>query len=225
MQMGDKSMIINKKRFILCLCLVLLFLSGCSSKPKVTFEQMATWHDEVFVSEFGGFSVDAPENWTYLSDEEIKTQLKDLEGVIYGTPQVSLQEFQKAANLYPLVFVHEGQDDEGEAFVAHAFVIFERLGMLARLSVKTSDKYLELLKDDYIKEDTNGIYYSYGDVYSMNIGEDEYRCLPMVINAYQLQQVIAVRIKDDFVIAMIFTAPLNRPELIDEALSAFAVFQ
>jgi hypothetical protein len=59
----------------------------------------------------------------------------------------------------------------------------------------------------------------------MNIGEDEYRCLPMVMNAYQLQQVIAVRIKDDFVIAMIFTAPVNHSELIDEALGAFSVFQ
>jgi hypothetical protein len=186
---------------------------------------MAAWQDEVFVSEFGGFSVEAPQNWSYLSDEEIESQLEGLDSMIYGTPQVSLEEFQKADGLYPLILVHEGQDDEGEAFFAHAFVIFERLGMLNRLSVKTSDKYLELLKDDYIKEDTNGIYYSYGDVYSMNIGEDEYRCLPMVMNAYQLQQVIAVRIKDDFVIAMIFTAPVNHSELIDEALGAFSVFQ
>lgn len=210
---------------LLLFMIFILFLSGCSSEPKLTFEQMAAWQDDVFVSKFGGFSVEAPEKWTYLSDEEIKSQLKGLDDIIYGTPQVSLEEFQKASGLYPLVIVHEGQDDEGEAFVAYAFVIFERLGALARLSVKTSDKYLELLKDDYIKEDTNGIYYSYGDVYSMNIGEDEYRCLPMVMIAYQLKQVIAVRIKDDFVIAMILTAPLEHPELIDEALDAFAVFQ
>ncbi|MDP3306573.1 MAG: hypothetical protein Q8S15_10905 [Erysipelotrichaceae bacterium] len=218
-------MFIIRKQVLMVLCLVLLFLSGCSSKPKLTFEQLAAWKDEVFVSEFGGFSVDAPQKWTYLSDEEIKTQLEGLDNVIYETPQVSLDEFQKSTGLYPLVFVHEGQDDEGEGFVAYAFVIFERLGVLERLSVKTSDKYLELLKDDYIKEDTHGIYYSYGDVYSMNIGEDEYRCLPMVLNAYQLKQVIAVRIKDDFVIALLITAPLNHSELIDEALDAFAVFQ
>lgn len=210
---------------LLTVCLVLLILSGCSSKPKVTFEQMAAWKYDVFVSKFGGFAVEAPDNWIFLSNEAIEDQIDGLDNMIYGTPQISLEEFQKADGLYPLILVHEGQDDGGEAFFAHAFVIFERLGVLTRLSVKTSDKYLELLKDDYIKEDSNGIYYSYGDVYSMNIGEDEYRCLPMVMNAYQLQQVIAVRIKDDFVIAMIFTAPVNHPELIDEALGAFSVFQ
>lgn len=202
-------------------CLFLLILSGCSSASSVTFEQMAKWENGVFVSEFSGFSVEIPENWSFLSDSEIEEQVEGMDNVIYGTPKVSVEQLQKTDGLYPLIFVTETQNELEEESFASAFIIFERLGSLAKMSVKTADKYLEILKEGYLEEDASGLNYSFEDIYSINIGDVEYRCLPMSVESYQIKQVFAVRIKDDFVIGLIFTATDNHPQLIEDALSAF----
>jgi hypothetical protein len=218
----SKTGYIQLKMLIVSLFFVLL--SGCSSAPSVTFEQMAKWQDDVFVSEFGGFSVEIPQNWSSLSDSEIEAQVEGMENVIYGTPSVSLEQFQKSDGLYPMILVTEIQSDSDAQSYASAFIIFERLGTLAKMSVKTADKYLEILKEGYLAEDTEGLAYDFGEIYSKNIGGIEYRCLPISVELYQVQQLFAVRIKDDFVIGLIFTASDNHPQLLEEALSAFSVF-
>lgn len=211
-------------RYFMAVSIFVLFISGCSSAPKVTFEQMAKWQEGVFVSEFGGFSVEVPQNWSILSDAEIEAQVEDMENVIYGTPSVSLEQFQKSGGLYPMIMVTNVESDSDVQSYASAFVIFERLGSLAKLSVKTADKYLEILKEGYLLDETEDMMYDFGEIYSKNIGGMEYRCLPIIVELYQVQQLFAVRIKDDFVIGLIFTASDNDPQLIEEAVGAFTSF-
>lgn len=210
------------RRFGLIACFF-VFLSGCTSAPTVTFEEMAKWQDGIFISEFGGFSVEIPAGWSSLSDNEIAAQVEGMENVIYGTPSVDDKQFQTTDGLYPLILVTEVDSDSETPAFASAFVIFERLGAVAQMTVKTEDKYLEILKQGYLEEDANGIRYRFGDFYSKTIGGIEYRCLPITIEAYQVQQLFAVRLKDDFAIGLIFTVTADHSELIEEAYGAFSL--
>lgn len=216
-------MTIYLRRFGLIGCFF-VFLSGCTSAPTVTFEQMAKWQDGIFISEFGGFSVETPDGWSSLDDNEIAAQVEGMENVIYGTPSVDDKQFQTSDGLYPLILVTEVDSDSETPVFASAFVIFERMGAVAQMTVNTEDKYLEILKQGYLEEDAHGIRYRFGDVYSKTIGGIDYRCLPITIEAYQVEQLFAVRLKDNFAIGLIFTVTDENPELLEEAFSAFSVF-
>jgi hypothetical protein len=201
-----------------------VFISGCTSATTLTFEQMAKWQDGIFISEFGEFAIEIPQNWSALSDAEIETQVEDMENVIYGTPSVSLEKFQKSDGLYPMIMYTDIADSSDNLANASVFIIFERRGSLAKLSVKTADKYLEILKEGYLQEETDELTYDFGEIYSKTIGGIEYRCLPVGVELFQVQQLFAVRIKDDFVIGLIFTVTNSDPQMIEEAMSAFTVY-
>ncbi len=216
------SKFINKHRKLLSVGCLLFVLFGCTSKPTVTFEQMAKWDNGIFVSEFGGFSIEVPENWIALSDSEIKQQVATAsESVIYGTPSVSLEQFQKTSGFYPMAFITEINNDSENTF-AMTIVIIERMNVLDRLSVKTADEYLAKVADGYKQNQTAGNTFSFEEIISVNIGGLEYRCLPINVESYQYRQIIAARIKDDFVIGILIMTTDNHQKLTEEAFGAFS---
>lgn len=217
----------NNHAMLLMISLFFFVLSGCtSSAPKITFEQMAKWQDGVFVSEFGEFSVEVPQNWKSLSDSEIRQQVNNslLDSVIYGTPAVSVEQFEKTAGFYPMAFTTEIDNESGVITFAMVYIIIERMGALDRLRVKTADEYLEIVTEGYRQGETPDNTFSFEEIYSVNIGDFEYRCLPIIVESYQYRQVIAARIKDGFVIGFLIMTSDNHQMLTEEALSAFSSF-
>jgi hypothetical protein len=213
------------KPIVLILCLSFLFLSGCTPASDVTFEQLAKWQDGVFISEFGEFSVEIPQNWTILNSSEIKEQVDgQVKNVIYGTPEVSIEQFQKTDGFYPMAMTTEVENDLGEKTFAMVVVIIERMRPLDKLKVKTADEYLEIIKGGYREGETAGNTFSFEEIYSKNIGDVEYRCLPIRVESYQYRQVIAARIKDDYVFGFLIMTTDNHQKMTEEALGAFSGF-
>lgn len=211
------------KKQVLALCLVLLFLSGCSSKPKVSFRQLVKWENGVFISEIFGLAVNPLSGWIRLNDYRIRSHLGELENTIYGTADVSDDKFQKSNDFYPLIVVSQLTDDNSKEALSSFRVTIVRTERSVETSVEDSDKLLQMIEFDYSNQgvDPN---ITFEKIRECNIGEQTYRCMMIYFNTLGINQLIAIRTIDGFVISLIFVTDSSYPNLIDEAIGAFSLY-
>lgn len=207
----------------LILCLLFLILSGCSTQPKITFEQMAKWENGVFISEIFGLAVNPLSGWIRLNDYRIRSHIGEFENTIYGTPDVSDDKFQKSSDFYPLIVVSQLADDESKEALSNFRVVIVRTEGSIKTSFEDSDKLLQMIEFDYSNQglDPN---ITFNEIRDCVIGEQSYRCMMIYFNTLGINQLIAIRTIDDFIISLLFVADSSHPELIDEAMGAFSLY-
>lgn len=204
-------------------CLAFLFLNGCSSKSNITFEQMARWENGVFVSEIFGLAVKPLSGWSRLNDYRIRKHLGELENTIYGTPDITNDKFQKSNDFYPLIVVSQLADEESKEALSSFRVVIVRTERSIKTSVEDSDKLLQMIEFDYSNQgvDPN---ITFDEIRECDIGEQTYRCMMIYFNTLGINQLIAIKTIDGFILSLLFVTDSSYPNLIDEAIGAFSLY-
>lgn len=208
---------------LLMICLSCLFLSGCSSKPKVSLKQLAKWENGVFISEIFELAVNPLSGWIRLNDYRIRSHIGELENTIYGTPDVNDDKFQKSNDFYPLIVVSQLSDDDSKESLSSFRIVIVRTEHSIETSVEDSDKLLQMIEFDYSNQGVD-LNITFDDIRECEIGEQTYRCMMIYFNTLGINQLIAIRTIDGFVISLLFVTDSSYPNLIDEAIGAFSLY-
>lgn len=168
-----------------------------------------TWSGNVYSSEFSGLSFTLPEGWVKSSDEEIAALLGIAEETLTDE-EAWMLEAARLTSIYDMLAMNSLTGD-------NVIIMYENIALTTGGMQISETDYLEILEAQL--QSVQGTSYQFDDVYETDLSGMTFSVLPSYDATSQLNQYYAVRMQDDYMIALVITAQF---EDFDEIMACFA---